>query len=468
MKPPQELIRREQDSRQLDYPVERVPLNYNYGVDPNAENEAHLIDYWRAIRKRIWLIISIVFLVSMLTVVYVSRKPDIFEAKARVQVNLEENNQNLMGAQSVLYSATDDPVYFNTQLQILVSSGLVRRVVRTLDLEHNPEFLKGNASQKRSTWQSVLQTLGLRKDTAAQAKNSNQLPLTTGVADASSKEDLDEAKRLAPFVNEIQTALDVEPVKENRGFYKETRLIDISFQHTDPQVAAKVANAIARTYIYSNLEKKTETNSSTGDFLQTRIAEIQENIRTAEERLVNFAKNNQIVSLDPNQNTVVDRLAGLNRQLLEAENDRNSAEAALNAAKTPGAANAMVDGEAKQGGDLESKLAELRQKRAQLLASDATEEAPEVKEVDGQINELEKEIKELKTNKSSTLLTNLSTRYKQTLERENLLRKSFEQQRSETLTQNEAAINYRIIQQGIETNKSMLNSLLQRSKRTMW
>jgi uncharacterized protein involved in exopolysaccharide biosynthesis len=82
-----------------------------------------LLDYWRAIRKRLWLIISIVLLVSMLTVVYVSRKPDIFEAKARVQVNLEDNNP--VNGVPVLYGSTDDPVYFNTQLQILVSSGLI-------------------------------------------------------------------------------------------------------------------------------------------------------------------------------------------------------------------------------------------------------------------------------------------------------------------------------------------------------
>ena len=458
-----QLAKRDADPTALDRPFDRVPLNYNYGVDPNAESEVHLLDYWRAIRKRLWLIISIVLLISMLTVVYVARKPDIFEAKARVQVNLEDS-QNLVGGQPVLYSATDDPVYFNTQLQILVSSGLIRRVVRTLDLEHNPEFLRANASQKRSTWQSVLRTLGVRKDDPVQPRNNDQLPLTSSVADASAKEDLNEAKRLAPFVNDIIVGLNVEPVKENRGFYKETRLIDISFQHTDPQTAAKVVNAIADTYIYSNLEKKTETNSSTGDFLQTRIAELQQKIRTGEERLVNYAKNNQIVSLDANQNTVVDRLAGLNRQLLEAENDRKTAEAALNAAKAPGAANAMVEGEAKQSGDVDTKLAELRQKRAQLLAGDATEEAPEVKEVDGQIKELERQSKDSKVNKSTTLLANLTTRYRQTLERETLLRKSFEQQRSETLTQNEAAINYRILQQEIETNKTMLNSLLQRAK----
>ena len=116
-------------------------------------------------------------------------------------------------------------------------------------------------------------------------------------------------------------------------------------------------------------------------------AELQQQIRTSEERLVNYAKNNQIISLDPNQNTVVERLAGLNRQLLEAENDRKTAEAAYNSARTPEAATALADDGAKQNNEIEGKLIELRQKRALLLV-DATEEAPEVKEVNEQITEL--------------------------------------------------------------------------------
>ncbi|HEU0253071.1 MAG TPA: polysaccharide biosynthesis tyrosine autokinase, partial [Pyrinomonadaceae bacterium] len=228
-------------------------------------------------------------------------------------------------------------------------------------------------------------------------------------------------------------------------------------------VTSKVVNAIAETYVFSNLEKRTEANSTTGDFLQKRIAELQQQIRTSEERLVNYAKNNQIISLDPNQNTVVERLAGLNRQLLEAENDRKTAEAAYNAARLPNAADALADSDPKQANEIETKLVDLRQKRAQLLV-DATEEAPEVKEVDQQIGELDKQLKDLRSRKSNTLLTNLHTRYQQTLEREQSLRKSFEQQRAQTLTQNEAAINYRIIQQEIETNKSLLNGLLQGAK----
>ena len=462
MKPPSELAKREMPLEALDRPVE-TPQSYNYGVDPNADNEVHLLDYWRAIRKRLWLVLGIVALVTMLAVVYVARKPDFYEAQARVQVDLEETG-NLVNNSRPLYGPTDDPIYFNTQLQILVSPGLMRRVVRTLDLEHNPDFFKGDPAQRQSTWQTLLRMIGLgSKPPDTGSKPPDQLPLTNTVAQATAREDLNEAKRLAPYVNTILSGLKVEPVKETRGYYKETRLIDIKFTHNVPDVTSKIVNAIAETYVFANLEKRTEANSTTGDFLQKRIAELQQQIRTSEERLVNYAKNNQIISLDPNQNTVVERLAGLNQQLLEAENDRKTAEAAYNAAKNPDAANALADDGAKQTNEIEAKLVELRQKRALLLV-EATEEAPEVKEVDQQVTELDRQLKDLRSRKSATLLTNLHTRYQQTLEREQSLRKAFEQQRAQTLSQNEAAINYRIIQQEIETNKSLLNGLLQGAK----
>ncbi|HUS10195.1 MAG TPA: polysaccharide biosynthesis tyrosine autokinase, partial [Pyrinomonadaceae bacterium] len=418
----------------------------------------------RAIRKRLWLVASIVALVSMLAVIYVARKPDIYQAAARVQVDLE-NNAALVGKAPYVFGPTNDPVYFNTQLQILVSPGLMRRVVKALDLEHNPDFFKGNSTQKRSTWQTIKGMAGFGKvdkpDNNPPVKEA--LQLRTTVAAASPHEDLAEAKRLAPYVSAILGGLKVEPVKETRGLYKETRLIDISFTHSDPEVASKVVNAIAETYVFNNLEKKGETNTSTGEFLQKRIAELQQQIRTDEEKLVNYAKNNQIISLDENQNTVVERLAALNRQLVEAEKARIDAESAFNAAKVAGAAGALADADAKQANETEAKAGELRQKRAQLIV-DATEEAPEVKEIDTQIAELDRQVKDIRNRKSTTILTNLETLYRQTLAREQALRKSFEQQRGETLSQNEAAINYRIIQQEIATNKTLLDSLLQRSK----
>ncbi len=469
MKPSRELIKSEADLTAIEKSNgdSGRPPSYNYGVDPNAESEVNLLDYWRAVRKRLWLVISIMALITMLSIIYVARKPDIYQAGARVQVDLE-NNAALVGKTPYVFGPANDPVYFNTQLQILVSPGLMRRVVKTLDLEHNPNFFKGSSAQKRSTWQTIKQMGGFGKDETANGtpKPTDELQLRTTVAEVTSQDDRAEAKRLQPYVGAILAGLKVEPVKETRGLYKETWLIDISYTHTDPEVAAKVVNAIAETYVFNNLEKKTETNTNTGDVLTKRIAELQQTIRTDEERLVNYAKNNQILSLDASQNTVVERLGALNRQLGEAENARIDAESRFNAAKDPnrpGAATALTEADQLKANESETKLADLRQKRAQLMV-DATEEAPEVKEVDTQIAELDRQVKEIRSRKSNTLLTNLETNYRQSFAREQALRKSFQQQRSETLTQNEAAINYRIIQQEIQTNKTLLDNLLQRSK----
>ena len=151
---------REPSFEALDRPIE-PPQSYNYGVDPNADNEVHFLDYWRAIRKRLWLVLGIVALVTMLAVVYVARKPDFYEAQARVQVDLEDTG--VVNKPRPLYGPTDDPIYFNTQLQILVSPGLMRRVVRTLDLEHNPDFFKGNPAQQQSTWQTLRRMVRTRE-----------------------------------------------------------------------------------------------------------------------------------------------------------------------------------------------------------------------------------------------------------------------------------------------------------------
>jgi capsular exopolysaccharide synthesis family protein len=449
--------------------VEDSTVQYYPGrnVEPEAGENVRLRDYWLAARKRMWLILSITAVITALAVIYMASKPDIYEAQARIQVDLENANPALGAASkngSVVVSNTyNDPTYFATKLQILTGPGLLRRVSKTLDLEHNPNFLRESNSQL-SLGQNVLRIFGLyRKPRLKNVPSKDDLPLRTEVAPPVAKEDLDDAMRLEPYVVALQENLTVEPVKESRLSGRDTRLIDISFRHTDPRIAAKIVNAIADTFALSNLEKKTEINSTTGDYLQKRIAELQMQIRADGERLSNYAKNNQILSLDASQNTVVDRLAGLNRQLLEAENDRKLAEASYRAALRPGAANALAEGSGTQINELEQKLGTLRQQRAQLLVEN-TESWPEVKTIDSQIKAVQKEIDDTRQRSSTTVVINLKTRYEQTLAREQALRTAFNQQRGETVTQNEAAINYRLIQQELDTNKALLDGLMQRSK----
>ncbi|HMG72602.1 MAG TPA: polysaccharide biosynthesis tyrosine autokinase [Pyrinomonadaceae bacterium] len=456
-------------------PSARSHVNYEY--DRIDEQGVHLLDYWRILRKHVWLIIGISVIIPTLVAIYLIRKPDIYAAQARIQVDLENANPLLggmsKGGSVILNSESNDPAYFNTQLQILIGPGLLRRVAKNLDLEHNQDFLRDYPSKDKSLWSNIQTRLGLNSKIDSKHSGSDTLPITSSSSSSSTAaQDLEEAERLSEYVDDLQETLGVEPVKETRLTVRETRLIDISYRLTDARLAAKIVNAIADTFVDQNREKKNETSNTTGSYLEKRIAELQSANRSKEEQLLNYAKSHQILSLDATQNTVVDRLVGLNKQLLVAENERKLAESAYRASLQPGAAEALAEGgiserevpsATKVTTDAQLKLAELKQKRAELLVEN-TEKWPAVKEIDKQIAAIEKVMSDARTRATSVVTTNLATRYRQALATEESLRKAYDQQRAETLTQNEAAVNYRIIQQEIETNKSLLDGLLQRTK----
>ena len=430
-----------------------------YGEEASPEGEMHLRDYWRTIRKRLWLIVGLALIVSTIAALRQAKQPDIYQARARVQVDTESYSPALGASKGSSYYVDNymDPEYFNTQVQILTSPTLLRRVAKTLDLEHNRTFLDGPV-ENRSTLQSMLSMFGFKK-ARQPAKDSLTLPNTTGptlTSMTSAVDDPTEIERLAPYVDSLQGILEVEQVKK-------TRLIDLRASHTNPAVATKVVNATADAFALWNLEVKTKTNSLAGTYLQKRIAELQSQIRNGEEQLVNYAQGHEILSLDASQNTVVERLAGLNKELLEAENDRNLAEAAYRTSLMPGFAEANAEVSDKQIGDLRTHLGELRQKRAQLLLTD-TEESPEVKDVTQQIATLEKQLEDTRGSAKKIINTNLESNYRKALDREKALRDSFSKQRAETVAQNQAAINYNILKQEIETNKGLLDGLMQRSK----
>jgi hypothetical protein len=160
---------------------------------------------------------------------------------------------------------------------------------------------------------------------------------------------------------------------------------------------------------------------------------------------------------------VVERLAGLNKQLLEAENDRKMAEAEFNAARNPGAASALAESASKEIETSESRLAELKQKRAQLLV-EATEEAPEVKNSISRLmcckSTCQKPVRAEPRRCSKTSRRNI-VRLRSVKTR---CANRSTSRRARLSPRTRQAINYRILQQEIETNKGLLNNLLQRSK----
>src|SRR6476659_4691487 len=269
-----------------------------YAAAVSEHNERQQLFTILAILRKHWpIIVAITLLGTCLVIGYEAQKPDYYTANVRLQVN---NEMNPATGSSITLNPGVDPAYFTTQLQILEGSGLIRRVVKGMDLEHNEAFFTAEKGKDATVWQNVLRMFGLYKpppitETAINGPaTGNQLDLKIDTTD-----NLDsQAEALAPYVGYIKRNLDVNPVKDSRTANRETRLIEVSYTHHNPILATKVANTLADIYVLQNLEQKVQTNASASDFLQKRVAELQSQIRTGEERLLNYAKSNQILALD--------------------------------------------------------------------------------------------------------------------------------------------------------------------------
>ncbi|MDQ3133033.1 MAG: polysaccharide biosynthesis tyrosine autokinase, partial [Acidobacteriota bacterium] len=273
-----------------------------------------------------------------------------------------------------------------------------------------------------------------------------------------------------------------DPIREPRTTSKDTRLIEVSFRHTEPELAAFVVNGIIETFSKSNQQKRTGTSSKTSDFLDERIAGLQSEIKSGELRLLKLKEEAGIINTDGEQTLVVDRLSGLNKNLLEAENQRKNAEANYNTVKNSPekikslseelSARYITEQESAIRGlvnDTQKQIAGLKATR-ERLRQEYQDAAFEVQEVDVQIKSLEESIdKAQQKNKDAledyrgravkTSLDNLQTKYLTAKQQEDKIRASYNEQLNQAQGQGQSGVIIKLLEQDIETKRGFLENL---------
>lgn len=482
MKETREIIRNPLgDSVELERQFEHALTAGRYPTYRETQSHtSQFVDYWRAIRKRLWLVIGVAVLATVLTAIYMARKPDVYLATAKVQVDLEQVNPDLVTNDRQRPNSNPDPAYFNTQLQLLWSDALLRRVVKEHNLDTNPEFEKAKGENSTSAFRAILRSVGLATEDRSQKKSNENL---AGDSSLATSEEIAEAQRLAPYVDVIKRNLEIDPVRESRATVKDTRLISISFRHTNPELASYVVNSIGSTFTAANQEKRSGTSRKTNDFLQDRIASLQSDIQNDQQKLVELEQRAGILKTgEGDQTIVIDRLAGLNKDLLVAENERKNAESNyLTLANSPDRVKALAEEQSARyitekdnsarayQSELLKKIADLKTTRQQKL-QEYHEGAPEIKEIDAQIrsyeNSIDTTLGKFNTERdnyrervASGLLENLRTKYLQAKSKEDKIRADFNKQYNEAQGQNDSAVNIKLLQQNIDTNKGFLDNL---------
>src|ERR1044072_942691 len=126
-------------SEALDRPLRELAQPAPAAASATQE-PAHLREHFAVVRKRGWLILSLMGVVTSLTAAQMYRMPSIYEAETTIQIEQKHGNVLTTNGVSNIIVRSHDANYWNTQPQKLKTQTLARHVVLRLDLQHNPAF----------------------------------------------------------------------------------------------------------------------------------------------------------------------------------------------------------------------------------------------------------------------------------------------------------------------------------------
>src|ERR1700738_3854329 len=241
--------------------------------------EPHLYDYLLILRKHQWLILS--FMLSVVTIVAIAtfRMQPVYVATARVEIDRE--NSNILPFQGMdsydLMIDTDN--YIETQSKILTSETLALETIRNTGLLALPQY-----------------------------------PSPNGPSEAVATGNLANQKR-PPELGGFLASLSVRRVPNSR-------LMDVSFESTDPQLAAHVVNAHIETYVQRNFQSQFDSTTRATTWLRDQLDELKIRVQKSEDARIAYERQNQIWALDDKQNVTSQRFSDLNKQWTDAQSER--------------------------------------------------------------------------------------------------------------------------------------------------
>jgi chain length determinant protein EpsF len=149
---------------------------------------------------------------------------------------------------------------------------------------------------------------------------------------------------------------------------RESSVIDVSYQGTDPKFSAALANEFAAAYINTNLQLKIEPAKRAALWFDQEIKGLRQNVEVAQERLSVYQKEHGITSQDDRLDIETARLNELSNQLVAAQAqtyDSNSRYGQLKkgveGASPEVLANPLIQGLKSQLTQAENKLKDISQ-----------------------------------------------------------------------------------------------------------
>jgi succinoglycan biosynthesis transport protein ExoP len=397
-------------------PVDVISASTRVPAIDLSPREPHLYDYLLILRKHQWLILS--FLLTVVTIVSIAtfRMRPVYIAKATIEIDRENNNILPFQGADAADSMMDLDNYIETQSKVLTSETLALQTIRNTGLAANPEFSAG----------------GIPSEAIATGSLANQ--------------------KRPPEVAVFLGSLSVKRIPSSR-------LMEVSYESTDPVLAARILNAHLDNFKAQNIQSRYEATLEATRFLTSQLNELKLTVKQSEDARINYERQNQIWSVDDKSNITTQRLADLDKQLTDAQGETLKKQALYEYAKA-GDIDAVPEIRA------DPLLQDLQKKRADLAVqyTEAVNQYgpnfPKVQRLQAQMKEVDDQI----ARESRGIVLQLESDYREAKQREELIRQALELQKAETNNMAEKMVQYNILKRESEADKSLYEGLLTKLK----
>ena len=409
---------------------------------PAAESDA--IDL-RQVQDFFWrrwkLILSTAAVIAVVTYIALLAVTPRYTATA--QVLLDPNKQKLLGANSIMSELSLDSGNVDSQLSLIRSTNLLRRVVDNTKLTQDVEF-------------GVAVTPGLFSLLTSWFSTEHEAQLKTAPAssDAISPDVLRSIGRL-------RSALEVTRVQR-------TYVIAIAVTSEDPAKAASLANAVAAAYVVDQLDARYEAAKTASNWLAQRMEGMRTQVKQSEEAVANFRREHNLVTTSSEGKLTINeqQLSDLNGKLVTARAETAAKRAAYEQAQQMQS----------QGGSLQTVsevvrspvISQLRNQQAQAaqkiaeLVSRYNDDHPLVVRGRAELRDINNSI----ANETGRIITNLKNEYDVAKAREDSLQKSLDQISGVNGRDDSVGVRLRELERNNAANKTLFESFLSQAKIT--
>lgn len=309
------------------------------------------IDWLHAfgILQKHWRLSALFAAIVMVTVTAVTflTKP-VYEATARIEVDPSGEKFNLeTGA-----AGSMDAEYLETQAQVLQGDSLAIAVIRKLQLDQNPAVVGKLDPQ-------TMKTANL------QPADGQQL---TGA----------ETIALGNFKGSTKVKRDTT-----------SRLITVSFDSPDPELAAQVSNTMVRAFIDQSFQSRHDAVMKSTEWLSRQLDDIRQKMEDSSRALTQFQQSIGVADIDSNKSTFTEHISELSRQQTQAQTERIKLQALLKNASNPDSLTEVRTNTVVL--QLSGRLAEQRAALAQALVVYGANH-PAAKKLQSEVDELQHQL----------------------------------------------------------------------------